>query len=153
MDPLDSQEITDARSRHNIHVTRRDDIEPVDPWSRDTLYAAVKRADKAAAVVVLDYGREQLWLAAPDDLTYVPPAAVGRGFGTDPGLIVEEPRLFDPASGTLRRSRASSREITPEFDILIPAFDWEELDESVLPPEVNLHQQPTDSSTGTPSGS
>ena len=150
--PLDSQKITHPQSRHNIHVTRRSDIEPVDPWSRDELFAGVKRAADDGCVVVVDYGREQLWLADRDELTYVRPSQVGHGFGTHPGLLVGTPRLFEPASETVHRTRVQTRAVSPEFDILIPAFDWDELDESVLPPEVEFLERPTDSPAGTPNG-
>lgn len=143
-----SPPITDPRSRHNIHVTDRSDLREVGEWSVDTLYEAVTAADAAAGdhAAVLDYGRSSIYVVGFEGMTYHPPEALG--FESPPTLAVTTPRLFDPAGPQLVAHE--SVEIENEFDILIPAFDWEDLSaEDVLPPvERRRSESPTD--TGTP---
>lgn len=143
---LDSETLLHPRSRHNVHVRDRSDIEAVGPWSREELYGAVERADGEDRVVVLDYAREQLYLVGRDDLSFRPPGALG--IGPDPQLVVTDPAVFDPKAGTVRRSRATARVVSPEFDVLVPAFDWEVVDEEFEPLEPEYRER----STGTPSG-
>lgn len=150
MRPFDA-DLTAPRSRHNLHVTGPEDLRDVAGWSRETLYAAVEYADDGGdRVVVLDYGREALYVAAAGDLTYRPPRALG--FGAPPALEVDDPLLYDPEAPADRRTEPTDPvTVSPEFDILVPAFDWEELDEEPLPPvDSRLSGSPTRSGTGTP---
>lgn len=56
MRAVHTADVTAPQSRHNIHVTSRDDLRGVGTWSRETLYEAVRYADNADDfVVVLDY--------------------------------------------------------------------------------------------------
>jgi len=139
-------DVIDPRSRHNVHVTGPEDLQDTGEWSSETLYAAVIRADGDDLVVVLDYGRTALYLATGPDLTYEPPRVLG--FAAPPALHVADPALFDPETGT-----AESVEpvvVTPAFDILVPAFDWEEMDEGDVLPPVHTARSATGSETGTP---
>lgn len=141
-------DVTAPASRHNLHVTRRDDLEATGPWSTETLYRAVKRADEGESdVVVLDYARSNLYLAASSKLTYTPPK--GLGFAAPPALAVVDPRRFDPDA--LTTEPHDSVTVSPEFDILVPAFDWEELSEDdILPPmDTRRTPAPTGTQTGT----
>jgi len=146
----DSTDVTDPRSRHNLHVTERADLTDIGPWSADQLYRAVERADTEDSVVVLDYGREQLYLVDRDSVAYLPPAALG--FAEEPGLQVTDPRRYNPDGDTLVRGRRASVTVTPEFDILVPAFDWEEPDEYWEPPELVSTERSTDSPSGAVGG-
>ncbi len=139
--------ITHPRSRHNIHVTARSDLRPVGDWSVETLYQAVKAAAAGDGhTVVLDYDRSKLYIAAAEELTYQPPEALG--FESPPALDVAAPQLFDPDGPTLR-SHASVR-VGPEFDLLIPAFDWDELTEDDILPPTDRRPTRSPSGTGTP---
>jgi len=95
--------------------------------------------------VVLDYGRERLYLARAADLTYVPPRILG--LAADPALRVSDPGVFDPETGAVEP--AASVTVAPEFDVLVPAFDWEEMDDGWEPPRPRRQESPT----GTPTGS
>lgn len=142
-------DILDPRSRHNIHVTHEDDLAAIGPWSSETLYMAVRRADNKEWVVVLDYDRRELYLAASTDLTYEPPQ--GFGFTSVPALHVDEPhRIVHTQQQTTSIDPVI---VSPEFDILVPAFDWQELsDDDVLPPiDHQSSGTPARSGTGTPS--
>ncbi len=145
MHPIRSRDVTRPRSRHNRHITREADLEPVGSWSRDQLYEAVKRADTEDRLVVLDYGREQLYLARPTDLAYAPPRILG--LAADPALRVSDPAVFDPETGAV--GPAASVTVAPAFDILVPAFDWEGMDDGWEPPRPRHRESPT----GTPTGS
>jgi hypothetical protein len=146
----DTADVTDPMSRHNLHVTAESDLVDIGPWTREQLYAAVERADDEQGVVVLDYGREALYLADRDSLSYLPPTALG--FGDQPGLGVEEPQQYDPETGRLNRARVESVTVAPAFDILIPAFDWTEPDEHWEPPEIEYREQPSNSPSGAVGG-
>lgn len=148
MRPRVDADVIDPRSRHNVHVTGPGDLQDTGEWSSETLYAAVARADSDDLVVVLDYGRTALYLAAGTDLTYEPPRALG--LAAPPALGVADPALFDPETGTAEPVDAVV--VTPAFDILVPAFDWEEMDEDdVLPPvHTTGSYSATGSGTGTP---
>jgi hypothetical protein len=137
-------------SRHNLHVTAESDLVDIGPWSSEQLYAAVQQADEKGSLVVLDYGREQLYLAGHDDVHYLPPTALG--FGDSSGLEVSQPRRYDPESGSLGRVRVESVTVAPEFDILVPAFDWTEPDEHWEPPELEYREQPSGSPSGAVGG-
>jgi hypothetical protein len=141
-------DILDPRSRHNIHVTRADDLDVVGEWARDTLYAAVRRAEREERVVVLDYGRSALYLADGADLSYEPPRRLG--FAAPPMLHVGAPWRFQPDQHTTTAVDAVT--VSPEFDILVPAFDWADLsEEDVLPPiDARRSRTPAGSGTGTP---
>jgi hypothetical protein len=147
---LDSEILLHPRSRHNIHVRDRTDIEAVGPWSREELYSAVERADSEDGVVVLDYGREQLYLVDRDGLSFRPPDTLG--IRDDPELAVADPAVFEPDSGTLRRPRATARVVSPEFDVLVPAFDWELVDEEFEPLDPQYRERPSDTPSGALGG-
>ena len=142
----ESPAITDPASCHSRHVAGRADVTSVGPWSGDQLYAAVERADAEGDVVVVDYARERLYLADADDLTYVPPEALG--LASPPELRVEGPRRYVPDGGSVGRVRVRSVTVSPEFDILVPAFDQSEPDEGWEPPELEYQERPS----GSPSG-
>lgn len=146
----DTTDVTAPRSRHNLHVTERADLVGIGPWSAEQLYAAVQRAEDETGVVVLDYRREQLYLVGHDDVTYLPPSALG--FGDEPGLRVEDPQRYDPDNDSIARVRLESVTVTPEFDILVPAFDWEEPDEYWEPPELTSHERSSDRPSGAVGG-
>jgi hypothetical protein len=150
MTPRDTADVTDPMSRHNLHVIAESALVDIGPWAADQLHAAVERADDEDAVVILDYGREVLYLVDSDNVAYVPPTALG--FGDEPGLEVEEPRPYDPDTDTLGRVRVESATVAPEFDILIPAFDWSEPDEYWEPPEFEYRDQPSGSPSGAVGG-
>lgn len=126
--PTGDVDVLDPRSRHNRHVTRPDDIEPVDGWPRETLYEAVRLADGSA-------------------LDYDPPRRLG--FAAPPALHVAAPQRFEPQAGTTTPADPGS--VSPRFDILVPAFDRAELNEDdALPP---VARRVSRSSTGAGSGS
>jgi hypothetical protein len=141
-------DVLDPRSRHNVHVTSAADLDAIGPWSHETLYAAVRRADDEERVVVLDYGRRELYLAAGTDLTYEPPR--GLGLAAPAALRVADPHRIDPEQ--LTTAAVEPVVVSPEFDVLVPAFDWETLSEDdVLPPvDRQPSQTPAGSGTGTP---
>lgn len=152
MDPAHhvDADVLDPRSRHNLHVTGPGDLQDVriGEWSGETLFAAVKRADEADSVVVLDHGRTALYLADGADLAYDPPRVLG--LTAPPALHVAGADRYDP--GTDRTEPVGTVTVSPEFDVLIPAFDWEEMDEDdVLPPVDRVpSRSPTGTGTGTP---
>jgi hypothetical protein len=146
----DPDGVTAPESRHNLHVTRKGDLIDIGPWSQDQLWAAVERADREAEVVVLDHGREQLLLVGADDVTYLPPSALGCG--EEPGRRGREPRAYDPERGTVGRPRVETRTVGPQFDILIPALDWTEPDDQWEPPELEYRDRPTGSPSGAVGG-
>lgn len=126
-------DVTAPRSPHSVHVADRDDIRGVDPWSRDTLYRAVRFADDGEErVVVLDYGRAALYLAAGSDLTYRPPRALG--LRAPPALRVAAPVRYDPDGPRTAPTETDALVVSPEFDVLVPAFDADPVDEDDLPP-------------------
>jgi hypothetical protein len=146
----DTVDVTDPMSRHNLHVTAESDLVDIGPWTADQLRTAVTRADSEAGVIVLDYGRETLYLVDSDDITYLPPTALG--FGDQPGLEVAEPRRYDPETDALGRVRVESVTVAPRFDILIPAFNWTEPDEHWEPPEFDYRDRPSGSPSGAVGG-
>ena len=143
-----ADDVLDPCSRHNVHVSRPADLDGIGPWSAETLYAAVRRADGEGRVVVLDYGRRELYLAAGDELTYEPPR--GLGLAAPPALRVDEPHRVVPE----RQATAAVEPVvvSPEFDVLVPAFDWEELGDDDLFPPVDRRpsETPAGSGAGTP---
>lgn len=146
----DATDVLAPSSRHNLHVTDRDDLIGVGPWSRDQLWTAVERADREGDIVVLDYGRDQLYLIASDDVRYLRPRALG--LAESGGLRLSEPRVYDPDSDTVSRPRVESMVVSPQFDILIPAFDWSEPDEHWEPPEFEYRERSSDSPSGAVGG-
>jgi hypothetical protein len=144
VDPLEPDDITAPASRHNVHVTRRADLTDVRNWAGDELYAAVERADAEDAVVVIDYGRALLYLADRADVTFVPPRRLG--LSGEPGLRVRTPAVYDPETDAVSGPDVDERLVSPEFDVLIPALDWERQDEDSIPPEPEYRERPT----GTP---
>jgi hypothetical protein len=142
-----SDDVLDPRSRHNRHVTRPEDVEPVGGWPRETLYEAVRLADGEGGVVVIDYGRSELYVADGSGLDYEPPRRLG--FVAPPVLHVAAPRRFESRTGTT--TPADPVSVSPRFDILVPAFDWEQLDEDdALPP---VARRASRSATGAGTGS
>lgn len=142
-------DVTAPQSRHNIHVTSRDDLRGVGEWTGETLYEAVRFADSNGDfVVILDYRQRALYLAPGTGLQYEPPR--GLGVAAPPVLHVRDPHLYDPAGPTA--TAIAPLTVSPKFDILVPAFDWNELDEQdVLPPiDRRGSRSPTGSGTGTP---
>jgi len=146
----DAADVTDPMSRHNLHVTRREDLIDIGPWSREQLWAAVGRADEEDGIVVLDYGREQLYLVGRGDVTYLPPRVLG--LADEPGLRVEEPRTYDPGEGAVGKVRVEAVTVAPAFDILVPAFDWTEPDDQWEPPERDYQERPSGSPSGAVGG-
>lgn len=150
MDRLDSDGVTAPTSRHNLHVTQESDLIGIGPWSKEQLYAAVERADTGDKLVVLDYGREQLYLAESDDVRYLQPTALG--LAEAPGLWVGDPQPYNPDDGTVGRVRADSLVVSPAFDILIPAFEWPEPDDEWDPPELEYRERESDTPAGAAGG-
>ena len=145
----DATDVLSPASRHNLHVTDREDLIGVGPWSQTELWRAVRQADDEGAVVVLDYDRERLYLAAAADVSYLPPTALG--VAESPGLRVASPRPYDPENETAGAA-GETVTVAPEFDVLVPAFDWEAPDEEWEPPEPEYRQRPTGSPSGAVGG-
>ena len=143
VDPLEPDDITAPASRHNVHVTRRADLTDVRDWTQAELYAAVERADAEDAVVVIDYGRALLYLADRADVTFVPPRRLG--LSGEPGLRVRTPTVYDPETDAVSRLDVDERLVAPEFDVLIPALNWESRDEDSIPIEPEYRERPSGS--------
>ncbi|PSP20374.1 hypothetical protein BRC62_00005, partial [Halobacteriales archaeon QH_10_67_13] len=90
-------------------------------------------------------GRERLYLADATGLTYIPPRALG--LAADPALQVSDPAVFDPETGAVEL--VASVTVAPEFDVLVPAFDWEEMDDGWEPPRPRRRDSPASSPTGS----
>jgi hypothetical protein len=147
MHPLLDTDVTAPRSRHSVHVTDRRDLVDVDDWSRDALFRAVRAADERDEVVVVDHGRSLLYLAERSTLTYRPPRLLR--IAADPVLYVTSPTRYKPTGPATEP--LDSRVVSPQFDILIPAFDWEDLTEADLPPRRATRQTaPGGAGTGSP---
>jgi hypothetical protein len=146
--PFLDADVTAPRSRHNVHVTGPEDLQGIADWSRETLYRAVKFADDGdGGLVVLDYGRSNLYVASAAALDYRGPGALG--LGRPPALAVDDPALYDPEGPDARPIDPVT--VSPEFDILIPAFDPSEMDDDPLPPvDTRDSSTPTGFGTGTP---
>jgi len=144
------RDVTVPGSRHSVHVTGPDDLAGIAGWSRETLYRAVKFVDDgdpddtASRTVVLDYGRGNLYAAAASDLTYEPPR--GLGLLEAPSLHVAAPDLLDPEGPETDPFHPVT--VSPEFDVLVPAFDWEEMDLDDLPPPVDLESSDAPAGAG-----
>ena len=146
LDPIHDRDLLDPRSRHNIHVTSRSDLRDIHEWSQDTLYQAVSAADTEDNIVVLDYGRTNIYLVGEEELEYQPPEILG--VRTPPALRISSSRQFDPEGPKIVPNQ--SVVVSPEFDILVPAFDWDGLDEEdILPP---TDRTPSSTSTGAGTG-
>lgn len=146
-------DVTHPLSPHSVHVTGPEDLAAVGDWSRAELYATVEAADERGRVVVVDYGRDRLYLAAEEALEYRAPDPLGR---REPALDVEEPLVATPdgdgeavAVEPATDTDTVTVTVAPEFDVLVPAFDLEELEEDQIP--VEPLRRPT--STGTGAGS
>jgi hypothetical protein len=120
---------------------RRADLTDVRDWTQAELYAAVERADAEDAVVVIDYGRALLYLADQADVTFVPPRRLG--LSGEPGLRVRTPAVYDPETDAVSGLDVDERLVAPEFDVLIPAFDWETQDEDSMPIEPEYRERPS----------
>lgn len=150
MAPRERTSVTAPESRHNLHVRRESDLLGIGPWSKEQLYAAVERADTEGEAVVLDYGHGRLYLAETGHITYLPPTALG--FAGAPGIRVKAPRTYDPDDDCVGRTRVGSVTVSPEFDILIPAFEWPEPDDEWEPPELDYRERPSGSPAGATGG-
>jgi len=136
-------QVTHPLSPHSLHVAGPEDLAGVAEWSRSELYATVEAADERDRVVVIDYGRSRLYLAREEDLDYTPPGALG---GREPALAVREPLVATPGE-SVTVEQGESVTVSPEFDVLVPAFDLEEMEEA--PPPVEPLRRPTSTGTGT----
>ncbi len=87
-------DVTDPRSPHSVHVASEADVPALPPWGHETLHRAVRLADDRGDVVVLDHGRDRLYLADEEALSYRPPGTLG--FGRPPALVVVRPELLRP---------------------------------------------------------
>lgn len=144
-------DVTDPRSRHNIHVTAKEDLRGVGEWSRETLYQSVRFADRNSDrdfVVVLDYQRPAMYLTPGTALRYEPPRVLG--VAAPPALHVRDPHRYDPDGPTATSVHPVT--VSPKFDILVPAFEWNDLDEQdVIPPiDRRSSRSPTGTGSGTP---
>jgi len=146
----DGVDVTDPMSRHNLHVTQQEDLIDIGPWSQEQLWAAVQRADAGDDIVVLDYGRKQLYLVDDDDVAYLPPSALG--LADEAGLQARDPRTYDPERDAVAKARVESVTVAPEFDMLIPAFGWTEIDDNWEPPELDYQERPSGSPSGAVGG-
>lgn len=159
-----ARDVRDPLSLGSVHVTDESDLRAVGPWSRATLYAVVEEAAPLDRVVVLDYGREYLYVAADAARTTDGPALL-----TEPRLAVDDPLLAviegrrDDGGTQNTRSTADGAapavslrqfrpavEVTPPFDVLVPAFDLPEDREPPPPTDPGPTRQPTGRGTGTP---
>ena len=143
MDPLEPDDITAPAFRHNVYVTRRAGLTDVRDWTQAELYAAVERADAEDAVVVIDYGRALLYLADRADVTFVPPRRLGLSGASGPGD--RTPAVYDPETDAASGLDVDERLVSPEFDILIPALNWESRDEDSMPIEPEYRERPSGS--------
>lgn len=148
-----ARDVRDPLSLGSIHVTAESDLRAVGPWSRATLYAVVEEAAPLDRVVVLDYGREHLYVAADATRTTDGPALL-----TEPRLAVDDPlvaaieRRRDDGgvpAVSLRQFRPAV-EVTPPFDVLVPAFDLPDDREPPPPTDPGPTRQPTGHGTGSP---
>lgn len=148
MTPLDS-DLLDPRSRHSHHVTDREDLPAVGPWSPAALYRAVRRADDDPdGVVVLDHGRATLYIAGGTALRYDPPRLLG--VAGPPALHVDDPVSYDPETDAVTDGPGQVT-VSPAFDVLVPAFDFpDDLDEAPPPLGGSRAGQPADTGRGTP---
>jgi hypothetical protein len=99
-------------------------------------------------VTVIDYGRDRLYLVAEEGLEYDPPDPLGR---RDPALAVADPLVATPDGEDVAVEPGEAATVAPEFDVLVPAFDLEELDEDLVPLEPL--RRPTSTGTGAGAGS
>lgn len=136
-------EVTHPLSPHSVHVAGPEDLAGVAEWSCAELYATVEAADERDRVVVVDYGRSRLYLAPEEDLEYTAPGALG---GRKPALAVAAPLVATPGE-PVGVEEGEDVTVSPEFDVLVPAFDLEELEEA--PPPVEPLRRPTSTGTGT----
>jgi len=166
-----ARDVRDPLSLGSVHVTGESDLRAVGPWSRATLYAVVEEAAPLDRVVVLDYGREHLYVAADATRRTDGPALL-----TEPRLAVDDPLVAviegrrgdrdvpatrnarnarntadgdSPPSVSLRQFRPAI-EVTPPFDVLVPAFDLPADREPPPPTDPGPTRQPTGRGTGTP---
>jgi hypothetical protein len=146
--PPDS-DLLDPRSRHSYHVTDREDLPAVEPWSPAALYRAVRRADDDPdGVVVLDHGRTTLYIAGGTALHYDPPRVLG--VAGPPALRVDDPVSYDPEADAVTDGPGRVT-VSPAFDVLVPAFGFpDDLDEAPPPLGSRRAGQPTDTGRGTP---
>jgi hypothetical protein len=141
-------DVTHPLSPHSVHVTGPEDLAAVGDWSRGELYATVEAADERDRVTVVDYGRDRLYLVADGELDYRAPDPLGR---RDPALAVADPLVAAPDGEDVAVEPGEAVTVAPEFDVLVPAFDLEELDEEMLP--VEPLRRPTSTGTGAGTGS
>lgn len=139
------RDVTAIGSRHVIYVTEPADLADVAGWPAETLFSVVEAADPLDRLVVLDYGRERLYAAA--DVAFDRPTVFGL---IEPGeLTVEDPLLVDLADGIEFREHERTVTVAPEFDVLVPAFEWVDEEVELLPP-TDRRDRPSPSPHGTP---
>lgn len=109
-------DVTDPRSPHSVHVASEADVPSTPPWGRAVLGRAVRLADGRDEVVVLDHGRERLYLAPTEGLDYRPPGTLG--LGDPPALVVDGPVVVVPEEDGLG-VRAFDRDLVEG-----PPPDW-----------------------------
>lgn len=159
---LVARDVRDPLSLGSVHVTEQTELRAAGPWSSATLHAVVEEAAPLDRLVVLDYGRENIYVAADASRS-----AHGLVPLTEPVLGVEEPLLAlvgdyhgDSSVQTVANGGTRSEitlhqfrqavEVTPPFDVLVPAFDLQETQEPPPPTDPGATRQPTGHGTGTP---
>lgn len=157
-----ARDVRDPLSLGSVHVTEETDLHTVGPWPSATLHAVVEEAAPLDRVVVLDYAHENIYVAADASRS-----ADGLATLTEPVLTVEDPLLAlvgdyqgDSRGRTTADGGARSAitlhqfrqvvEVTPPFDVLVPAFDLPETQEPPPPTDPGPARQPTGHDTGTP---
>ena len=145
--PVGDQDVFAPASRHSYYVTAPADLRIVPGWSQRVLSAALEAADDGEdGCVVVDYGRDALYLAAGRQLSYRRPGLLG--IRSDPALVVPAASRYDPEGGETEPLGAVV--VSPAFDVLVPAFDWRALDEDDVPPAVPRRSR-SPSGAGAPS--
>lgn len=158
---LVARDVRDPLSLGSVHVTEETDLPAAGPWSSATLQAVVEEAAPLDRIVVLDYAHENIYVAADASRS-----ARGLVPLTEPVLTVEDPLLAligdsrdDSSMQTVVNGGAHSAitlhqfretvEVTPPFDVLVPAFDRPETQEPPPPPDAGPTRQSTGHETGT----
>lgn len=148
-DTLLGRDLTDPTSPRSVHVAGPDDLRAVGPWSGTALYATVEAADGLDRVVAVDYDGERLLLAGDVEVEGTPLSWLR----TPPALLVAAPVLAEPAPDgtevTTTVLEADTIRVTPPWDVLVPAFDLEEMDEELPPVETARRPSSTGAGAGT----
>lgn len=159
---LVARDVHDPLSLGSVHVTEETDLPAAGPWPSATLHAVVEEAAPLDRIVVLDYARENIYVAVDASRS-----SHGLVPLTEPVLTVEDPLLAiigdyqgdssartavnggTHAEITLDQFRQTV-EVTPPFDVLVPAFDRPDTQEPPPPTDPGPTRQPTGHGTGTP---